>query len=213
MGVAGIAGCLDGIGGSGGGGTGDGGGAGGDGSGADTVADLPTPVAGDADAPVTVAVFEDFACPHCRTFAAEVHPKLVADYVEPGVARFEHHDFPIPVHDRWSWQAPSAARAVQDGVGDDAFFEFVGRLFADGWRDGRADYSVDFLETVAADVGAAPDAVATAATEERYRPVLEADRSTGMDRGVRGTPTVFVDGEATEGYDYETVSAAIEAAR
>lgn len=219
VGVAGVAGCL---GGDGGGGTGqdgdsggtpgeDGGGAAADGGG--TVADLPTPVAGDPDAPVTVAVFEDFACPHCRSFATDVHPKLVADYVDPGVVRYEHHDFPIPVHDRWSWQAPSAARAVQDGVGDDAFFDAVDRLFADGWRDGRADYSVEFVETVAADVGADPETVATAAIEERYRPVLEADRAAGVERGVRGTPTVFVDGAATDGYDYATISAAIEAAR
>jgi len=177
---------------------------------ADAVESLPTPVQGADDAPVTVAVFEDFACPHCRTFAVDVHPKLVDEYVDPGEVRFEHHDFPIPVDDRWSWEAPGAARAVQDAVGDEAFFTFTQRLFEEGWSDGSPAYSESLLRDLASAVDADPDTVATAASEGRYRSVLEADREAGLDRGVRGTPSVFVDGTLIDRPDYATISSAIE---
>lgn len=171
---------------------------------------LPTPSQGADDASVTVAVFVDFACPHCRTFAVGVHPKLVDEYVDPGDVRYEHHDFPIPVHDRWSWEAPGAARAVQNTVGDEAFFTFAQRLFEDGWADGSPTYSESLLRDLASAVDADPDTVVTAATEGRYRPVLEADREAGVDRGVQGTPSVFIDGTPVDRPDYATISSAIE---
>lgn len=193
-----IAGCLG------------GGGGGGDESPADAVDSLPTPVHGEDDAPVTVAVFEDFACPHCQTFAVDVQPRIVDEYVDAGDVRYEHHDFPIPVDDRWSWEAPGAARAVQDTVGDEAFFTFAKRLFEDGWTDGSPTYSESFLRDLASAVDADPDTVVSAASEGRYRPVLEADREVGLDEGVQGTPSVFVDGTLVDRPDYATVSSAID---
>lgn len=177
---------------------------------ADAVESLPTPVHGDEDAPVTVAVFEDFACPHCRTFAVDVQPRIVDEYADPGDVRYEHHDFPIPVDDRWSWEAPGAARAVQDAVGDEAFFTFTQRLFEEGWSDGSPTYSESLLRDLASAVDADPDTVATAASEGRYRSVLEADREAGLDRGVQGTPSVFVDGTPIDRPDYATISSAID---
>ncbi|MEF8859297.1 MAG: thioredoxin domain-containing protein [Halolamina sp.] len=177
---------------------------------ADAIESLPTPVQGADDAPVTVAVFEDFACPHCRTFAVDVHPRLVDEYVDPGDVQYEHHDFPIPVDDRWSWEAPGAARGVQDTVGDRAFFTFTQRLFEEGWTDGSPTYSESLLRDLAGAVDADPDTVVTAASEARYRPVLEADREAGLDRGVQGTPSVFVDGTLIDRPDYATISSAIE---
>lgn len=194
--VASVAGCL-----------------GGSGSTKETVESLPTPVQGDPDAAVTVAVFEDFACPHCRAYAVDVHPRVVTDYVDPGTIRYEHHDFPIPVHDRWSWEAPGAARAIQDTVGDEAFFSFTKRLFEDGWGSDGMAYSESLLREAADAVGGDPDTVVSAANQDRYRPVLEADREAGTDRGVRGTPAVFVNGEQLEAPDYQTIASAIESAR
>ncbi|MFB6124900.1 MAG: DsbA family protein [Halanaeroarchaeum sp.] len=169
---------------------------------------LPAPTLGPDDAPVAVAVYEDYACPHCYHYATETFPNLRDTYVGEGVVRYEHHDFPIPVDEQWSYQAPSAARAVQDEVGDDAFFEFSGGLW-----DNFGSYSLELLGQLADEVGADPGTVRDAATNETYKPVLEADLNDGKSKGVRGTPTVFVNGEALEAYDWQTVKAAVEAAR
>lgn len=154
---------------------------------------LPTPVAGDPDAAVTVAVYEDFACPHCQTFNQDVYPDLRSEYVEPGAIRYEHHDLPIPVDETVSWQAPNAARAVQATVGDDAFYEYVHLLFANQRSLGPNTY-----EALADEVGADGATVRSAAENRRYDATIQADRQQGIDAGVRGTPTAFVNGELVE---------------
>lgn len=178
------------------------------------VESMPTPVRGDADADVTVIVFEDFACPHCATFSTEVAPKIFENYASPGTIRYEHHDFPIPVSETWSWAAANAARSVQDTVGENAFFEYVHDLFANqNEYVNQGDAGYDFLGSTAADHGADAETVVRAAKGGKYEPVLKADRQKGADMGLDGTPEVYVNGEATDGYGYETVRAAIESAR
>lgn len=171
---------------------------------------LPTPVAGDPDADVTVAVFEDYACPHCATYSTEVFPQVAADYLEDGQVRYEFHDFPIPVDERKSWQAASAARAVQAVAGNQAYFRYSERLFRNQSSVGPATYG-SLTEGLDAD----GDTVREAGTERRYDETVSADKQAGIDRGVEGTPTVFVDGQRVQWSEiaYEPVREAIEAAR
>ena len=56
------------------------------------ITDLPAPVRGPASAPVSVAIYTDFACPHCQTFFIERFPK-VRRRIPEGTARYIHHDF------------------------------------------------------------------------------------------------------------------------
>jgi protein-disulfide isomerase len=187
-----------------------GGGGGGTGCDADpgpTVTDLPSPTLGPADAPVTVEAFEDFACPHCATFSLEVLPRLRSEFVDPGTVRYVHRDFPLPVDERWSWQVPSAARAVQDEADDATFFEYAHALF-----DNQDDYSPALLVDLADEVGAPGCAVEADARAETYRPVIEADRRVAVDRGAGGTPAVYVGGRAVRP-TYDAVAAAVDAIR
>lgn len=173
---------------------------------------LPTPVAGDPDAGVTVAVYLDFACPHCRTFHERVVPDLWSRYVEPGTVAYEHHDFPLPVDADVSWRAASAARSVQDRRDDATFFAYVGRLLAV-----QPDLGPDVYAREAAALGFDGPTTRRAAVEERYRPTVAADREAGVARGVRGTPTVFVDdvdvGAARGSLGVDAIAAVIEARR
>lgn len=168
---------------------------------------LGPPVAGDPDAAVTVTVFEDFACPHCRNFNRNVLPSLRSEYVDPGEVRYEHRDFPIPVHETVSWQAPNAARAVQDGEGDEAFFEYADLLFEE-----QGSLDADAYASLAGDVGAAPEAIREAATGRSYDPTIRADRALGDEMGVGGTPAVFVNDEQVDS-GLDAVAAAIDDAR
>jgi protein-disulfide isomerase len=196
-GVSGLAGCLGG---------GSSGSSGCEISDEPVVESLPAPVLGNPDADVTVMVFEDFSCPHCATFSLEVLPKLRESYADPGTIRYEHHDLPIPVDEKWSWKAASAARGVQDEVGDDAFFAFTHALF-----ENQGDYSMSLLTDLANEVDAPGCAIQADAVNETYRPVLEADRQYAVELGAGGTPAVYVNGEAVEPA-YDPVAAAIDAA-
>ncbi|MFB6128497.1 MAG: DsbA family protein [Halorhabdus sp.] len=168
---------------------------------------LPTPVRGDPDADVTVAVFKDYACGHCARYTLDVFPDLVSEYIRPGTIRYEQYDFPIPLSEE-SWRAPNAARAVQDTVGEDAYWEYSHALYANQDRLGLALYA-----ELAEQVGADPDTVRSAAAERTYDATVKADRQLGIDRGVRATPTIFVNGSPLDSYAYDVVTRAIESAR
>jgi len=180
-----------------------------DGTDVETVDSLPRPALGTEAAPVTVDVFEDYACPHCATFTDSVFPQLRSTYVEPGDVRYRYFDFPLPVDENWSWRAASAARAVQDRSDAETFFSFAKGIYEQQSRLGEDGYHL--IREVANDNGIDGCTVATAAKEEAYRGVVEADKQTGDDRGVSGTPTVVVNGELLENYAWDTVSAAIDA--
>lgn len=175
----------------------------------DSVSSLPRPALGPSDAPVTVDVFEDFACGHCATFTNDVYPQIESTYVEPGEIRYRYFDHPIPVDENWSWRAASAARAVQDRTDAETFFSFAKGIYEEQSRLIEDGYQ--FIREVADNNGVDGCTVATAAKEEAYQAVVEADKQTGDDRGVPGTPAVFVNGELLETYEWDTVSAAIDA--
>ena len=168
----------------------------------DAIDDGERPALGPESAPVTVTVFEDFSCPHCRRFNAQVKPAIEREYVEPGDVRYLHADFPIPVDETWSYAVGSAARAVFSEAGDDAFWSFVTAIY-----EHQGGYSLDVIESVAEEVAGVGETARSAAENDRYRETLEDDRSLGERWGVSGTPTVFVDEEQVE---IDSIGSAIE---
>jgi len=176
----------------------------------ETVDELPTPVQGDPDSDVTVAVYEDFSCPGCQTYKLSVYPEIKPEFIESDRIRYEHHDLPV-VNETWSYQIPSAARAVQDTEDDEAFFAFAEAIYP--YQD---EYSFDTVESVAEEVGADGDAIRDAAEDLTYLPVIEASSDAGQDRGVSSTPTVVVNDELLtpqQGEDfYQEIASTIESA-
>jgi protein-disulfide isomerase len=157
---------------------------------------------------VTLTVYEDFACPACRTFHEQFVPVIDRDYVDPGIVTYEFRDFPLEMHAPRSFEAASAARAVQAAGGDEAFFSYVDSLFAN-----QNSLSPDTYAQLASDVEADGEVVRAAAVGRIYRNTIDRDLSMGRDAGVRGTPTVFVDGEQPAELSVTAIAAAIERAR
>jgi protein-disulfide isomerase len=53
---------------------------------------------GSPSAPITIEVFSDFECPHCKTLHDETLPPLIRDYVAPGKVYLIYREFPLPGH-------------------------------------------------------------------------------------------------------------------
>jgi len=174
----------------------------------DSVSSLPRPALGPSDAPVTVDVFEDFACPHCKTFTESVYPEIRSNYVDSGDVRYRFFDYPIPVNEQWSWAAASAARAVQDRGDSEAFFAFTEGVYENQGRLDEEGYQI--VHDLANDLDVDGCEVAAAADQGTYRDVVESDKQEGSERGVPGTPAVYVDGNLLDGAGWSTVSGAIE---
>ena len=51
---------------------------------------------GSATAPVTLEVYTDFQCPHCREFYMTVLPSLTTEFISKGKVRLIHRDFRLP---------------------------------------------------------------------------------------------------------------------
>jgi protein-disulfide isomerase len=46
-------------------------------------------------APITIELYTDFQCPHCREFYLTELPSLINDFVKTGKVRLIHRDFPL----------------------------------------------------------------------------------------------------------------------
>lgn len=171
----------------------------------DQTTGLSAPTVGPADASVTVAIYTDFACPHCRTFFIETFP-AVQDRVSTATVQFVHHDFPIPVS-KWSYPVANAARAVQETRSVSTFWAFAERAYSN-----QSEYSFTLLERLARKVEADPKAVRSAAKQLPYCRLLKRERKQGADRGVEGTPTVFVNDRMLEAPDADELTDAITSA-
>jgi len=149
------------------------------------------PALGDPDAPIRIQVFEDFTCSHCATFATEELPTLRAGPLDAADVRYEHWDFPIPVDEEWAVPVASAARGVGARQGNEAFFDFAETVY-----ESIGAYSGEAVGAAAEDVGADPCVTLADLQSETYADVVAADRATGVERGVSGTPTVIINGES-----------------
>lgn len=173
---------------------------------AERVQEMPTPYIGDEDADVVVQVYEDMSCPSCRRFNQDVKPQINEQYISSGDIRYEHHDWPIPVHPRWSYEVANAARSVQDRLDNEAFFEYVDKMYAR-----QQSMSVDVITEEAENVGVEnPEEVANDASASLYRPVIESDKESGTEIGVNRTPTVLVNGEIMSEPSFNVISSVID---
>lgn len=163
------------------------------------------PRKGADDAPVEVVVFQDFQCPHCGTFKEDVVARLDREYVETGDVAYYAMDFVVI--------GPESERIAQVGEcvreqGDDAFWAFETAAFRSqsNLNEARAislalEYTGDIDE----------EELRACVAEDSGLEAVRADATTAQALGLRGTPSVLVDGEQVEA-TYDGVAAAIEAA-
>jgi protein-disulfide isomerase len=167
---------------------------------------LDAPVKGDPEADVTLAVYEDYACPHCADYNTEGGlAELESAYLNEGAIRYEHRDAPIPVADPGSWQAASAAREVQARHGTDAFWSYAHALFENyGELSGNVE---PLFVRLANDLDLdGAEAIATAGVNRIHEETVRADRGMAGDVDLRATPGFVLNGEVvTTGYGPDTV--------
>ena len=152
-----------------------------------TALDVADHVLGDRDAPVTLLEYGDYECPYCAA-AAPVLRHVVED--SDGQVRLVFRNFPIA--DRHAY-ALTAALAAEAAGAQGAFWEMHELLFA---RQDRLDDAA--LRAYAEELGLDPELIVGEAAQA-FGDKVEADFAAGLDAGVGGTPTVFIDGRLWSG--------------
>lgn len=144
-----------------------------------------SPVLGTKGARYVVTVFTDFQCPFC----ARVDPLLHDVVVDPelkGKVQVVYKHFPLSFH-KDARPAAEVAQAVFAKGGDDAFYRYASILF-ENQRALSAENLVAFAEQVGV------RGVEAVARTPQVAAAIDADMQLGTKIGVRGTPSLFVNG-------------------
>jgi protein-disulfide isomerase len=162
------------------------------------------PTRGSDQAPATLAIFSDFQCPYCQRMAETLN-RLAAS--EGGRLRIVYHYFPLSMH-RWARPVAQAA-ACAHRQGNAAFWSLHDFLFAHQ-RELTADNVPRRVEDWA---HAAPhfdaEKSATCVKEGLTSGQVEQDMALGVELGVHGTPTLFLNGEFIDGGSADEIRASI----
>ena len=141
-----------------------------------------SPSKGAADAPVTVVVFVDFECPHCREGARELDALLDA---HPGKVRVVYKSFPLSGHPH----AEAAARAAV-AAGLQGKFWPMEHLLLEGQDHLEPRDLEGYARSLKLDMARWRADLASPAVARR----VAEDRKLGDDLKILGTPAFYVNG-------------------
>jgi len=144
-------------------------------------------VRGSLDAPITLLEYGDYECPYCAA-AAPVLDELVAG--SDGTVRLIFRNFPLHAMHPY---ALTAALAAEAAAAQGGFWPMHDLLFAQQAR--LTDWD---LAKYAKKLGLDASKV-TGDAAQPYGDKVEADFEAGLRAGVRGTPSVFINGQLYEG--------------
>jgi protein-disulfide isomerase len=179
--------------------------------GSDDVSAVPASVSGEgggvtdgaADAPVTVDVWMDFLCPHCKDFDA-LNGDTLNSLADSGDATVVYH----PLTFTGGVYSSRANNAFACAVDEGKTQEFMGAAF-----DNSQQWSDSALVDLGESIGIGGD-YASCVEDETYDGWSTAVAQTAQDQNVTATPTIFVNGTELPSSDWtpEGITAAVQAA-
>ena len=147
---------------------------------------------GDADAPVTIVEYSDFACPFCKRFNDQTKPQILDQYVEEGIVQFVRKDFIAVGGDR-------AAEAAHCAGDQGAYWEYTEHLYANQEADrgawGQASVHQEYAEELGLDV----NALASCFEDRTHQDKVTASTQEAGQNGGQGTPYFVINGIPVSG--------------
>ncbi len=143
------------------------------------------PSVGSSDAPVVVEEFSDLQCPACAYISPQVKQVVEAN---PSIAQMRYFHFPLPQHT----QAFKAAEAAECALDQGKFWEYVELTFQN-----QKDLNADLLYTMAKTLELDEVKFTECLDSGSKKDLVKADLNEGYRRGVRATPTIYVNGQET----------------
>ena len=166
------------------------------------------PTIGDPNAPVTIAMFEDFLCPHCAEFSDQVWPQIKRAYIDTGKARAVYFYFPV---------ISQTQSRVIGGLGqcvymqsNDAFWQLEQILMRTQQQLMNTAKAIDIATQYAPSLD--KQKLQQCVDNGTGAKTVDKDNSMGQALGVQGTPTIFVNGKMVSNAAWDTVKKAIESA-
>ena len=165
-----------------------------------SISTIDQPSLGNTNAAVTIVVFTDYQCPTC----AVIHPELERLVKEFGdKIRIVARDFPLDQHAE-AFKAAEAAEAARE---QGKYWEYIHVLMQN-----QSALAVENLKTYACEVGLDPDRFDAALDSGKFAPLVQRDIDDGIKLGLKGTPSLFINGRRVAATTYEDLKIRIEAA-
>jgi protein-disulfide isomerase len=143
-----------------------------------------SPIKGPADAPITIVEFSDYQCPYCARSESLVKQALDA---YPKQARLVFKHYPLTsIHPQALPAAIAAAAAQKQGK----FWEMHEKLFAN-----QRALAPEQLKQYAREIGLDVARFEADMQSEEVKQAVQEDVELAQRIGVRGTPTIFVNGK------------------
>ncbi len=155
-------------------------------------------VRGPDNAPVTIAVFDDFQCPYCARLAP-VLDELLERY--PDTVRLVFKNFPLRNHTEARPAALAALAAGEQGK----FWPYHDLVFAN-FKTLKDQSYISF----ATELGLDMERFDSDRRSEKLQNMINADIEEGNQAGVRGTPSIFINGKRFQNRGLDSFRAAIE---
>lgn len=152
------------------------------------------PTKGDDNAPLAIVIFEDFACPYCKT-ANEIVNQQIA--LNPSRVRLVFRHLPLPVHP-WARAAAEMAACVFD-QSNDGFWDLHDYLFANQVKLSIENLDMRVLEFLNARSDIDEKGYLDCLGKHRMSKEIEEDIIFAREHHIEGTPTLFVNGVRKEG--------------
>jgi len=146
-----------------------------------------SPVMGNRRAPVTILVFSDFECLHCKKLSYSLE-KVSSIY--PTEVKIVYKNLPLPYHRN----AKSAAIASLAAENQGKFWEMHDKLFQNQGNLGKKTY-VLLADELDLNITQFKKDLTSASLEKQVR----RDIGLALRWGIQSTPRVFVNGEAVAG--------------
>ncbi len=141
-----------------------------------------SPVKGDSAAAVTVAVFSDFQCPYCARIIPLLD-QLLETY--PGKVKVVFKNIPLPNHNMARPAAQAALAAHLQGK----FWDYHDKVFA-----ANTQLSDEKLIAIARELQLDMKKFEQDRSAPQVLNQIEQDLILGQSVGIRGTPTIFING-------------------
>jgi len=159
-------------------------------------------IIGDPNAPVTMIEYASWTCPACLNFDQTVMPMIKSDYIETGKIRYVFREFPTPPAN-----IAVAGFAIARCAGEDKYYDVLDELFER--QPGilamvrQGDQVKSALMQIAENHGISGEKAFDACLQDGdVRRAISTAVGRGDASGVNSTPTVFVNGEMLDGYDW-----------
>lgn len=152
------------------------------------------PYIGQANAPVTMALFFDYQCPFCKQFEQQVSPQLLTNYVNTGKLKIVFKGFEFLGKD--SIAADEFGRAVWE-LYPSQYYPWLKAMFDAQDAEGDTGFGnqatiVTMTKTQVPGIDTAKVVALVAKNQAKYDAAIAAERTEAQKFGINGTPSVVI---------------------